>query len=362
MLIPMILTGLAGLALGIAIMRLVQARGQDASSAATSSEVEQATEPAAVPKEPKAGIISPRLAFAGAGVLVLAAGGIYAYRSLEGPAETPLALPAGAAAVGQPDAKLDDVDTMISRLEARLQKNPNDGEGFRMLGWSFQSTGKPAEAALAYAKAVKLLPARADVQAGYAEALVSVAGDTVTPEAKGHIDTALRLDPKEPRARFLASLYKAQNGQERAALDEWIALSNSASADVPWQVDLRQRIEKLAAKLGVNVAGRLVSAPSASLTPGMAPLSGPNPAQVAAASSLPLTDQQSMIDGMVNGLAAKLKANPNDAEGWLKLIRSRVVLKDMPQAKADLATARKTFASQPAKLAQVNALASELGL
>ena len=225
-----------------------------------------------------------------------------------------------------------------------------------------QRTGKPAEAALAYAKAVKLLPARADVQAGYAEALVSVAGDTVTPEAKGHIDTALRLDPKEPRARFLASLYKAQNGQERAALDEWIALSNSASADVPWQVDLRQRVEKLAAKLGVNVAGRLVSAPSAPLTQGMAPLSGPNPAQMAAASSLPLADQQSMIDGMVNGLAAKLKANPNDAEGWLKLIRSRVVLKDMPQAKADLATARKTFASQPAKLAQVNALASELGL
>lgn len=362
MLIPMILTGLAGLALGIAIMRLVQARGPEKNGAAPSSEVGEVIDATALPTEARSGLISPRLALAGAGVLVLAAGGIYAYRSFEGQADTPLALPAAAPALGQPDAKLDDVDTMISRLEARLQKDPNDGEGFRMLGWSFQSTGKPAEAALAYAKAVKLLPARADVQAGYGEALVAVAGDKVTAEAKGHIDRALQLDPKEPRARFLAALYKAQNGQERAALDEWIALSNSAPADLPWQVDLRQRIEKLAAKLGVNVAGRLAPAPAVPLSESAAPFAGPNSAQMTAASSLPLAQQQSMIDGMVNGLAAKLKANPNDVDGWLKLIRSRVVLKDVLQAKADLATARKTFASQTAKLAHVNALASELGL
>jgi len=69
-----------------------------------------------------------------------------------------------------------------------------------------------------------------------------------------------------------------------------------------------------------------------------------------------------MIDGMVNGLAAKLRANPGDVDGWLKLIRSRVVLKDLVQARADLATARKALSSQPAKLSQVNALAAELGL
>ncbi|MEQ1854549.1 MAG: hypothetical protein ABMA01_23515, partial [Chthoniobacteraceae bacterium] len=61
-------------------------------------------------------------------------------------------------------------------------------------------------------------------------------------------------------------------------------------------------------------------------------------------------------------LAARLQAKPDDVDGWLKLIRSRVVLNDTVRAKDDLGMARKTFATQPAKLAQINALAKELGL
>lgn len=362
MILPMILTGIAGLALGIAIMRLMQARGQGAQDeVAGPAEDNASSGPKAVPAMPST-LSSPRVVLGIAAVLVLAAGGIFAYRSMQGPANQPLATGSATAMAPSPDAKLDDVDTMISRLEARLQKNPTDGEGFRMLGWSFQNTGKPAEAALAYAKAVKLLPDRADVQAGYAEALVAVAGDRVTAEAKSHVDRALQIDPKEPRALFLQALHKSQNGQERAALDAWVALANSAPAEQPWQADLRQRIDVLAKKLGVDVAGKVSAMPNPVMPAAPAAFAGPSPAQMAAASSLPPSQQQSMIDGMVNGLAAKLRANPGDVDGWLKLIRSRVVLKDLVQARADLATARKALSSQPAKLSQVNALAAELGL
>ena len=69
-----------------------------------------------------------------------------------------------------------------------------------------------------------------------------------------------------------------------------------------------------------------------------------------------------MINGMVDGLATKLQANPDNVDGWVKLIRSRVVLKDMAKAKDDVAMARKAFASKPDKLAQINSLAAELGL
>jgi cytochrome c-type biogenesis protein CcmH len=65
---------------------------------------------------------------------------------------------------------------------------------------------------------------------------------------------------------------------------------------------------------------------------------------------------------MVDGLAAKLKANPNDLEGWGKLIRSRMVLKDEAKAKADLASARKAFASDPVKSSMLDGLAKDLGL
>lgn len=356
MLIQFLLTALAGLVLGVVIMRTIQSRGDDGRP--TTADV--AVDPSG-PEEPSAAKSGPRLTqtrmiLGVSGGLALLAVAIVFFRPASGPDNAPI-LPAMSPTGGAETAKLDDVDTMISRLEARLKQNPNDGEGFRMLGWSFQNTGKSAEAVLAYANAVKLLPKRADVQAGYGEALVSVAGDKVTAEAKSHIDEALRLDPKEPRARFIASLYKAQNGNERAALDEWIALSNSSAPDLPWQADIRQRIGKLAAKLGVDVSTRLTPVANPAAVAG-----GPSPEQMAAARTLPVDQQQSMIDGMVNGLAVKLQRNPDDIDGWLKLIRSRVVLKDAGRARDDLAMARKTFAKQPAKLSQVNALANELGL
>lgn len=356
MLIQLLLTGLAGLALGVVIMRMVQSRAEDTHDATTAVAPDSDTGSGRAATKSRLRLTRTQAILGAAAALVIMAIGVVLLRPGSAPdAVTPL--PAAAQAGGAEAAKLDDVDTMISRLEERLKKNPADGEGFRMLGWSFQNTGKPAEAALAYANAVKLLPKRADAHAGYGEALVAVAGDKVTAEAKSHFDEALRLDPKEPRARFFASLYKAQNGKERAALDEWIALTNSAAPDQPWQADIRQRIDSLARKLGVDVSARLVP-----LSGGAAAGGGPNPAQMAAAGALPQAQQQSMIDGMVNGLAARLQAKPDDVDGWLKLIRSRVVLNDTVRARDDLAMARKTFATQPAKLAQIDALAKELGL
>lgn len=355
MLIQLLLTGFAGLVLGIVLMRLIPSwtKGKGADANAAGDEEGQSGDAVA---DKRSGITPTQLILVAATALAALAIGVIAIKPDSGPEAAQLA-PTIAQDGGPEAAKLDDVDTMISRLEARLKENPSDGEGFRMLGWSFQNTGKPAEAVLAYANAAKLLPKRADVHAGYGEALVAVAGDKVTAEAKSHFDEALQLDPKEPRARFFASLYKAQNGNERAALDEWVALSKSAGPDQPWQADVRQRIDRLAQKLGVDVSARLRPLSAA---PPIA--EGPTTAQIAAARTLPLDQQQSMIDAMVNGLAAKLSRNPDDVDGWLKLIRSRVVLKDAGGAARDLATARKTFAAQPAKLARINALANELAL
>ena len=89
---------------------------------------------------------------------------------------------------------------------------------------------------------------------------------------------------------------------------------------------------------------------------------GPTAGQMAAASALPASDQQAMINGMVGGLAARLAANPDDVEGWVRLIRSRMVLNDRAAAARDVATARRTFATQAEKLAAINRAAVEYGL
>jgi len=74
-----------------------------------------------------------------------------------------------AAAADSPEASsaaLPDVDTMIAKLIARLEKQPNDVNGWKMLGWSYLNMDRPEEAAKAYETALKLEPGDAEIEKG----------------------------------------------------------------------------------------------------------------------------------------------------------------------------------------------------
>ncbi|MDE2561564.1 MAG: hypothetical protein KGL48_04885 [Sphingomonadales bacterium] len=348
-----LLTGLAGIALGIAIYRVWQSR-------TVTAPVEAAPAPAARIE------IGARKLLIGAGVLVAAALVLF-WLKPEGEAATgsPATVPADAAAPGGAD-KVGDVDTMIQRLADRLAKTPGDGEGFRMLGWSYVMTGHPDKAIEPYKRALRLLPGNAVVHTGYGEALAGIAGGKVTDEARAEFDKALAIDPREPRARYFTALWQAQNGHERQALDAWISLANSGPADAPWQADVRRQITETAKKLDVDVSSRLKAQPAVrSAGTSISPVDSVpmlDPAQISAAKAMSDGDRQNMINGMVDRLASQLKANPKDAEGWVRLMRSRMVLQQPDVAASDLATARKALAGDAAGLDKVGSAARQLGV
>ena len=53
---------------------------------------------------------------------------------------------------------------------------------------------------------------------------------------------------------------------------------------------------------------------------------GPDQSAIDAAAEMPASDRIAMIEGMVASLDEKLRQNPDDAEGWTRLVRSYVVL------------------------------------
>jgi tetratricopeptide (TPR) repeat protein len=76
---------------------------------------------------------------------------------------------------------LPDVDTMIERLAARLERAPADSKGWRMLGWSYFHTARYGEAATAYARALALDPSSAELKLAYDTAKAKAAeSDTAT--------------------------------------------------------------------------------------------------------------------------------------------------------------------------------------
>src|SRR3546814_3713041 len=67
---------------------------------------------------------------------------------------------------------------------------------------------------------------------------------------------------------------------------------------------------------------------------------GPSRAEMEAASQLPKGQQDAMIAGMVDGLEAKLKADPADVDRWIMLMRSRMTLGETAKATQDRKSTR----------------------
>ncbi len=81
-----------------------------------------------------------------------------------------------------------------------------------------------------------------------------------------------------------------------------------------------------------------------------------------AAGGVPHGDQGQAIRDMVSGLTKKLKENKGDLEGWLKLIRSYAVLKEVDKAQEAASNARQQFAADTNAVEQIDSLLREVKL
>jgi cytochrome c-type biogenesis protein CcmH len=259
-------------------------------------------------------------------------------------------------------AGLAPVDEMIVRLAKRLEAKPSDPEGWRMLGWSYLHTSHYDEAVKAYAKAVALRPDNAGFQASYGEAMVRAANETVTPEAKAAFEQALKLDSKEPRARYFLGLALEQQGNKAAALETWTTLLSEAGPSDDWAEELRPRVTSLGKELGSGAGPRAPTGMAALASPPPPAERGPTAADVKAAESMPEEDRGAMIRGMVDRLASRLTQSPQDPDGWIKLIRARTVLGEQDAAKQALNQALLVFAGADEEKSRILAAARELGV
>ena len=160
------------------------------------------------------------------------------------------------------------------------------------------------------------------------------------------------------RARYFLGVAKAESGDRRGAVDDWLALLSEAPADAPWGGELRRVILETAKADGRDVSAQVGGAPAA----GVSAAPTPTAEQVQAVQALPQQDQQAMIRGMVDSLAAKLKANPKDPAGWVRLMRARLVLGDRAAATTAKRDALAALAGDAAGTGEVTRGAADLGI
>jgi cytochrome c-type biogenesis protein CcmH len=172
------------------------------------------------------------------------------------------------------------------------------------------------EKLLATARArVAAQPDDPDALSALGEALTLEANGTVTRPAVDAFTKALAAQPDDPRALYYLGLHEAQSGDSRAALARWRELLAKSPADAPFLPMLRAEIERVAKAANIDV-------------PPMPPSSMPQPSreQQDAMAAMTPEQRQQAIRGMVEGLAARLKENPADRAGWLRLANAWKVL------------------------------------
>ncbi len=115
-----------------------------------------------------------------------------------------------------------DIEQLLQQLLARLEQQPDDLEGWYMLGRTYQFLRRFPEAVEAFDKAVKLGGDRsADVLSSYADALAMANGRRLTPEAEKLLEQALKADPFHAKSLWLAGTAAYQNQDYPKALQYW---------------------------------------------------------------------------------------------------------------------------------------------
>jgi cytochrome c-type biogenesis protein CcmH len=237
-----------------------------------------------------------------------------------------------------PDGKQPLVN-LVAQVEAHLEKNPTDGRGWSVLAPVLGQLGRYDDAVRAWRNAISYAGDSSGRRADLGEVLTAAAGGVVTGEAKAEFERSLAMNADEVKASYFLGVAAEQDGRTGDAASIWKGMLARAPPDAPWRPLVQAAISRVG---GV--------AP---------PLSDDT---MAAAKQMTETDRNAMIRGMVDRLAARLKQNGDDVEGWLRLVRAYLVMGEREKAVSARADARQAVGGDTERLRQLNEGLKNLGL
>ncbi len=246
------------------------------------------------------------------------------------------------------------VNDMVARLEKRLQAQPDDLDGWILLGRSQAAVGDFDSAAKALRRAVALSGDDVELQVVLGDILTRGARGTVTPEALAAFRKAEKLAPGHLAARYFLALAELQSGQPRKAYDAWLALFRDLPGNSENRQALAAQIRQVAKELGIDPEKEL-SIGGAPDTP--VPTLAPDRASMTEAANMPASERQEFIASMVQRLADRLADAPDDFDGWMRLGKAYSVLHKAAEAEQAYGRAAALRPGDPAPLqGQVTAL------
>jgi cytochrome c-type biogenesis protein CcmH len=168
------------------------------------------------------------------------------------------------ARLAPPDASnitQEEFEAMTAQLAARLEANPDDAEGWAMLGRAYKALGRHTDAAKALAEANQRMPGVPELLVEYAEALAQAHG-RLAGEPRRLLEQALKIAPNDPKALTLAGGAAFEAGDYQRAIGYW----QSVAATVPPESELGRALAT-----GIERARSMAGTKPAPVPPPQAP-------------------------------------------------------------------------------------------
>lgn len=218
--------------------------------------------------------------------LLIPLASVAVYLSLGRPeAADPTVVRAAAAGADRHQVSGEEIERMVTALAERLKAEPDNAEGWLMLGRSYTALGRYRDAATALRKAGELLPRNADILADLADVTAMAQGKKLAGEPARLIQQVLDIDPRHVKGLALAGSVAFEARDYANARAYWERLLAAVPADSPMANSVRGSIAQATQLEGGGAPAAAQAAPRASAAA---------TAQAAAPGSVRLTGEVSL--------------------------------------------------------------------
>jgi cytochrome c-type biogenesis protein CcmH len=233
-------------------------------------------------------------------------------------------LPLAGRVAPEPFTSLDDA---VARIEAQLAETPDDVRGWSVIAPVYMRSGRFADAEQAFRRVIEIAGATADTETDLAEAIMMARGGSAEGEPLTLFRSAAARDPQHVRSRFYLASEAMRSDSFETAVQWWNELLALASGDEAWVATARAGLDQATAGLAGEAA----------------------------------IPDAAAIEGMVEGLAARLDEDGGSIEEWTRLVRSRLVLGQTERALAAYEAARAAHPDATTRI-ELDVLAADNGL
>ena len=168
------------------------------------------------------------------------------------------------------NGELPSIDKMLGDLKQRLEQNPNDADGWYLMGRTLMMMKQYAPAAKAYETTYRLVGDEPMVMLALADATAMAQGGNMAGRPTQLIFEAIAIDPNHTTGLWMAGMVSEEEGKNEEALNLWLRLRPLISEMPDEAAQLDVFIKRVAARLGKDVPQLQAAEPASTTASGKA--------------------------------------------------------------------------------------------